>query len=70
MPFTEDEMRALRSLLQEEVQKEIRLLGKEIGQRFDEVATQLDGLYRRDEKREQEYVSIREQLRRLESSFG
>ena len=30
-----------------------------------ELATQMDGLYQRDEKREQEYLSIREQIRRL-----
>ena len=70
MPFTEDEIKALRLLLQEEVQSEIRLLRSEISQRFDEVATQIDGLYKRDEKREQEYLSIREQLRRLETRFA
>lgn len=42
----------------------------EVGKRFDEVATQTDGLYQRDEKREQEYLSIREQIRRLEAGFA
>ena len=70
MPFSEDEMKALRLLLREEVQSEIRLLRKEIGQRFDEVARQLDGLYQRDEKRDQEYLSIREQIRRFESRLA
>jgi hypothetical protein len=32
-----------------------------VNKRFDEVATQVD------EKREQEYLSIREQMRRLEA---
>ncbi len=70
VPFTEEEMKALRLLLREEVQTEIRLFRRDVSQRFDEVATQLDGLYKRDEKREHEYLSIREQLRRLESRFG
>ena len=67
MAFTEDELRALQLLLQEELQAEIRPFRNEVNKRFDEVATQVDGLYRRDEKREQEYLSIREQMRSLEA---
>jgi len=67
MAFTEDEVTALQLLLREELQAEIRPLRDEMNKRFDEVATQVDGLYRRDEKREQEYLSIREQMRRLEA---
>jgi hypothetical protein len=67
MAFTEDEMRALQLLLREELQAELRPFRNEVNKRFDEVATQVDGLYRRDEKREQEYLSIREQMRRLEA---
>ena len=70
MPITEDELRALRLLLREELQAEIRPFRNEVGKRFDEVSTQIDGLYQRDEKREQEYVSIREQIRRLEAKFA
>lgn len=67
MPLAEDEMKALRVLLQEELQAEVRPLRDEIGKRFDGVAKQIDGLYQRDETREQEYLSIREQIRRLEA---
>jgi hypothetical protein len=70
MPFTEDEMKALSLLLREELQAEIRPFRNEVGKRFSEVATQMDGLYQRDEKREQEYLSIREQTRRLESRLA
>ena len=70
MAFTEDELRALRLLLQEELQSQILPFRNEVGKRFDEVATQMDGLYQRDEKREQEYLSIREQIRRLEAKFA
>ena len=68
MAFTENEVKALRLLLREELQAEVRPFRNEVSKRFDEVATQMDGLYQRDEKREQEYLFIREQIRRLESS--
>jgi hypothetical protein len=68
MAFTEDEMKAFRLLLREELEAKLQPFRNEVGKRFDEVATQLDGLYQRDEKREQEYLFIREQIRRLESS--
>ena len=67
MPITEDELNALRLLLKEELQTEVRPFREEVNKRFDEVATQIDGLCQRDEKREQEYLSIREQMRRLEA---
>ena len=69
MPITDDEIKALRLLLREELRAEVRPLRDEMSKRFDEVATQMDGLYQRDEKREQEYLSIREQIRRLEAKF-
>lgn len=67
MPITVEEMNALRLLLKEELQAEFRIFRIEMNQRFDEVATQIDSLFRRDEKREQEYLSIGEQIRRLEA---
>ena len=70
MPITEMEMNALRLLLKEELRAEVRPLRYEINKRFDEVATQIDGLYQRDEKREMEYLSIREQIRRLEAGLA
>ena len=70
MAFTEDDMRALRLLLREELQAQVRPFRNEVDRRFDEVATQMDGLYQRDEKREKEYLSIREQIRRLAARFA
>jgi hypothetical protein len=70
MTFTEDELGALRLLLREELESQILPFRNEVDKRFEEVATQLDGLYQRDEKREQEYLSIREQIRRLEAKFA
>lgn len=70
MLLTEDEKKALRLLRREELQAEVQPFRHEVSKRFDEVATQMDGLYQRDEKREQEYLSIREQIRRLEAKFA
>ena len=70
MAFTNDELRAVRLLLREELQAEVRPFRNEVGKRFDEVATQMDGLYQRDEKREQECLSIRGQMRCLEAKFA
>jgi tRNA(Ser,Leu) C12 N-acetylase TAN1 len=70
MPITHEEMNALRLLLDEELQRQIQPLREEINHRFDEIASQMNGLYQRDEKREQEYLSIREQLRRLEARIA
>jgi len=70
MPITDDEIKALRLLLREELRAEVRPLRDEMSKRFDEVATQMDGLYQRDEKREQEYLSLREQIRRLEAKIA
>jgi hypothetical protein len=65
--MTEAEVKALRLLIREEVQAEVRPLRDEMNMRFDRVATQIEGLYQRDEKREQEYLFIREQIRRIET---
>ena len=66
MPMTEDELKALRLLLREELQAELKPFRTEVGKRFDEIGSHIDGLYQRDEKREQEYFPIREQIKRLE----
>lgn len=70
MAITEDELNALRFLLREELHSEVRPFREEVNKRFDEIATQMDGLYQRDEKREQEYLSICEQMRRLDGGIA
>ena len=70
MAITEDELKALRLLLKEEFQSEVRPFREEVNKRFDEIATQMDGLCQRDEKREQEYLSISEQIRRLDAGLA
>ena len=70
MAITEDELNALRLLLKEEFQSEVRPFREEVNKRFDEIATQMDGLCQRDEKREQEYLSICEQIRRLDAGLA
>ena len=70
MAITEDELNALRLLLKEELQSEVRPFREEVNKRLDEIATQMGGLYQRDEKLEQEYLSIREQMRRLDAGLA
>jgi len=70
MPITGEEMEALRLLLKEELETALRPFREEVDKHFDKIATQIDGLYLRDEKREQKYLSIREQFRRLEARIA
>ena len=70
MPLTEDEMVALRLLLREELQGALNPFRAEVSRRFKEMASHIDGLYQRDERREQEYFSIREQIKRLERNLS
>ena len=70
MPITEGEMNALRLLLKEELRMQLQPFREEVNKRFDEIATQMDGLYKRDENREQEYLSIGEQILRLEARLA
>jgi len=70
MHITSEEMNALRLLLKEELETALQPLREEINKRFDKIATQIDGLYQRDEKMEQEYLYVREQIRRLESRIA
>ena len=66
MPLTDEEVKALRLLFKEELQP----FRTEMNKRFDKMATQIDGLYQRDEKRGSEYFSIREQIKRIESRMA
>ena len=70
MPITDEEMNALRQLLREEIETQIRPFREEVNQRFKDIATQIDDLYQRDEKREQEYLAIREQIQRIEARIA
>ena len=69
MPMTEDEVAALRLLLREGLQAELNPFRTEVARRFDEIASHIDGLYHRDERREQQYFSMREQIKRLERNL-
>ena len=66
MPMTEDELNALRLLPREELRSELNPLRAEVERCFDEIASQMDGFYQRYEKREQEYLSMQEHMKRLE----
>ena len=42
----------------------------EVYTRFDDVMSHLDGLYKRDEDRQQEYLMIRERVRQIEQKIA
>lgn len=62
MALSERDFDSMRLLFRDEVQ----VLREEMSNRFDCIAQQLDGLYQRDEKREQEYLSLNAQASRLD----
>jgi len=70
MPIAGEEINALRRLLKEELETALRPFREELSKRFDEIATQIESLYQRDERRESEYFSIREQIKRIESGMA
>ena len=73
-PFRDDVNRrfdqVFQILLQMVTREEFNSFREKINKRFDEVGRQIDGLYQRDEKREQEYLFIREQIQRLEAKIA
>ena len=70
MPLNKDETTALLVLIGEKFETWIKPFRDEVMGRFDEVASKLDGLYQRDEKREQEYLFISERVRQIESKIA
>jgi len=56
--------------LQMVTREEFNSFRNEVNKRFDEVARQIDGLYQHDERPEQEYLFIREQIQRLEAKIA
>lgn len=70
MAMTEDDIAALRILIQEEtrsaIHEQLEPFRIETMRRLDGIASQIDGLYKRDETREQEFLAVCEQIRRIE----
>lgn len=63
MPLTKDDLKAICALMEEKIsplQEEIQSVRSDMNAGFDH-------LYKQDEKREQEYLSMREQLGRVET---
>ena len=62
MALSSDDIESIAALV--ELKLEPRF--ERIDTRFDQLSAQIEGLYQRDETREQEYLAMREQMRRLE----
>jgi chromosome segregation ATPase len=66
MSLTEDDMKALRLLMREEIEP----FRSEVNERFRDVDRRFEGLYTQNEKREQEYLFIKEQLSRQDRQLA
>lgn len=66
MALTEQDIQALRMLMREEIDAQLSPLREEFTEFRNEVAQNFDGVYRRLETFEQEYLSMREQLKRTD----
>jgi archaellum component FlaC len=66
MTLSPKDLEAIRLLLREEMRNELQPFQAKVDKRFDDVFNNFDALFLRDEKREQEYVTIQEQVSRLE----
>jgi predicted nucleic acid-binding Zn-ribbon protein len=69
MPLTEKDLKAIGLLMEQTIDDKLLPLRDEMHQRFDQVAGQLDGLYKRTETLEQEHTVICEQLTRIETKL-
>lgn len=74
MALTDDDLKALRLLMREEIrdsfERSVEPLRKGVSDRLRDMVGQMEGLYTQNEKREQEYLFIREQLSRQEKQLG
>lgn len=70
MSLTENDLKALRLLMREEIndalEQRFEPFRNEVNERFREVDRRFDGLYAQNEKREQEYLLMNAQLDRIE----
>lgn len=70
MPLNENEIAGIKLLLREELRSQLTIFRDEVFKRFDDITTLLDGLFQRDERREEEYLLLREQVRRVEDKVA
>jgi hypothetical protein len=74
MALTEDDLKALRLLMREEIhdafEHRLKPFRRDVDERFREVDRRFEGLYAQNEKREQEYLFIKEQLGRQEQQLS
>jgi len=64
MALNEKDIKALQLLISEEIRSQLQPMETRLNKRFDEVTDSLEHLVTRDEKREQEYQALNEQMKR------
>lgn len=70
MPLTSQDISSLLKLIGEEFETRISPFRDELREFRSEVQQSFDVLFQRDEKREQEYLAIREQVERIEKRIA
>ena len=65
MSLSSKDISALRLLIREEIGDSLAPFHQEFRQFRDEVNNSFDALFKRDEKREEEYLLLREQVSRV-----
>lgn len=68
MTLSQNDFDSLEKLIRLAVSDANEQLATHVDVRIDEISRQIDGLYKRDELREQEYLVIRKQVARLEQN--
>jgi hypothetical protein len=66
MPLTGDEISAFTALIGDVVRTELRSVREEVQEFRSEVNASFDSLFKRDETREQEYLTLKGQIEELE----
>lgn len=69
MTLTDDDIGKIATLLKP-LEDRIDVLEHKMHQRFDEVQSNIDQIFKRDEAREQEYLALRNQAEELEKKVA
>jgi chromosome segregation ATPase len=73
MALTEEDLKAMRLLMREEIhdafEQRFEPFRRDVDERFREVGRRFEGLYAQNEKRADEYLLIKEQLTRQEQQL-
>ena len=70
MSLTEDDLKAISAIMDQKIAPLRQEVRDDVGRLRNEMNQSFDHLYRQDEKREQEYLFVKEQLSRQEKQLS